>query len=108
MIGDFKFMDLLYSRYASPMDLIRLYISRGRFGEFVANVVDAENTRVREQAEKEEDWKLWFVYINSCSDESFSQWKKRVLSTGGKSEKKGDYDLTDDGIETIIDSVFEQ
>ena len=108
MIGDFKFMDLLYSRYASPMDLIRLYIRRGRFGEFVANVIDAENTRIREQAEKDDDWKLWFVYINSGTEESFVEWKKRVLSANSKSAKKNDYNLTDDGIQAIIDSVFEQ
>lgn len=108
MIGEFKFMDLLYSRYASPMDLVRLYISRGRFGEFVANVIEAENTRLREQAEKDEDWKLWLIYVHSYSDESFSQWKKRVTSTGSKSSKSSDYDLTDEGIRSIIDSVFEQ
>lgn len=108
MIGEFKFMDLLYSRYASPMDLIRLYVSRGRFGEFVANVIDAENERIREQTEKDEDWKLWFVYINSGSDESFLEWKRRVLRADGRNAKKSDYDLTDDGIRSIIDSVFEQ
>ena len=108
MIGEFKFMDLLYSRYTSPMDLIRLYINRGRFGEFVRNVIDAENERIREQAEKEDNWKLWFVYINSGSDESFIAWKKRILGGSSKRTKESDYDLTDDGIKSIIDSVFEQ
>lgn len=108
MIGEFKFMDLLYSRYASPMDLVRLYISRGRFGEFVANVIEAENARIKEQADKDEDWKLWLIYVHSYSDESFSEWKKRVTSTGGKSSKSSDHDLTNEGIQSIIDSVFEQ
>ena len=90
------------------MDLIRLYIRRGRFGEFVGNVIEAENERIREQAEKEDNWKLWFVYINSGSDESFADWKKRILGVSSTSTKKSDYDLTDDGIQSIIDSVFEQ
>lgn len=90
------------------MDLVRLYISRGRFGEFVANVIEAENARRAEQAEKDEDWKLWLIYVHSYSDESFSQWKKRVTSAGNQNRKTSDYDLTDEGIQSIIDSVFEQ
>ena len=44
-------MDLLYSRYASPNEFMNLYIEQGRFGEFVWNIVNLENTRRKEQAE---------------------------------------------------------
>lgn len=99
-------MDLLYSRYASPMDLIKRYISRGRFGNFVQSFLESENERKKEQAEKEDEWKLWMIYVHSYSEESFLDWKKRVLKAGSGKKTGGDNNLTNEGIMSIIDETF--
>lgn len=107
MIGELRFMDLLFSKYASPMDCIAFHINRGRFGEFVSDLVDRENERIMREAEKDEEWKLWTLFLHSSSGESFAEWKKKVLK---KTEKKRsrDEDLDDDGINAIINKVFNQ
>ena len=132
MIGEFKFMDLLYSKYANPLDLMNSYINRGRFGEFVSNVLEAEYERRKEQVEKDDDMKLWIMYVHCNAEESFYEWKKRVLrsvdnkksravrqighnpygrqyTTGllGCQEHFGDHDLDDDSISKIIDDLFD-
>ena len=99
-------MDLLYSRYASPMDLIKMYISRGQFGKFVASFLEAVNDSRKEQADKEEEWKLWMIYVHSYSEDSFVEWKKRVLKPGNKGKANNDYHLTNEGIMAIIDDTF--
>lgn len=78
-------MDLLYSRYASPMELMSIYINQGRFGEFVSEVVRLDNERKQEESEKEEDNKLWLAYLMSMSDVSFSKWKSEL---GNKANKQ--------------------
>ncbi len=125
-------MDLLYSKYANPMDLMNSYINRGRFGEFVSNVLEAEYERRKEQAEKDDDMKLWIMYVHTPVEESFYDWKKRVLkiaenkksravrrvghnpyqrqyATGslGCQEYFGDHDLDDESITKIIDDLFD-
>ena len=102
-------MDLLYHRYASPMDLVNSYINRGQFGKFVTSFLEAEYERRKEEAEKDDDWKLWMMYIHSSAEESFLDWKKRVLgNTGNNGKRKAnrDNDLTDDGINAIIADLF--
>lgn len=100
-------MDLLFSKYANPMESIALYIDRGRFGDFVTNIIDQENERIRKETEKEEDWKLWTLFLHSSSGESFNDWKKKVLRKADKKREHGsDENLTDDGIEAIINSLF--
>lgn len=99
-------MDLLYSRYASPMNLMKQYIKRGQFGKFVTSFLEAENERRKEQADKEEDWKLWMIYVHSYSEDSFYDWKKRVLKPGNQRKANNDYNLTDEGIQSIIDQTF--
>lgn len=108
MIGEFKFMDLLYSRYASPMDLIKQYINRGQFGKFVTDFLEAVNERKKEQEAKEDEWKMWMVYVHSYSysEESFYDWKKRVLKPGSKRKTSNDSDLTNEKIMSIIDETF--
>lgn len=76
-------MDLLFSRYASPLDFMKLYIDQGRFGEFVEGIIGLENKRRKEADEKENDDKLWQAYIHSMSDKSFIEWKKE-LKQGNK------------------------
>ena len=77
-------MDLLFSRYASPLDFMKLYINQGRFGEFVEGIVGLENKRKKEKQEKENDDKLWQAYIRSMSEKSFIEWKKELWQDGNK------------------------
>lgn len=78
-------MDLLFSRYASPLDFMKLYINQGRFGEFVEGIIGLENKRRKEVNEKENDDKLWQAYIHSMSDKSFIEWKNGLKEgKGGK------------------------
>lgn len=100
-------MDLLYSKYANPMDLMTTYINRGRFGEFVSSVIEAEYERKKEQLEKEEDMKLWLMFVHSETDKSFNEWKKLVLKSADNKKANRDHDLNDDSIKAIIDDLFE-
>ena len=79
-----EFMDLLFSRYASPLDFMNLYINQGRFGEFVEGIISLENKRKKEKQEKEDDDKLWQAYIRSMSDKSFIDWKKELKESSNK------------------------
>ena len=106
-------MGLLYAKYASPMDLIKMYINRGRFGEWVTSVLDEEHQRLKDEAEKEDNWKLWIMYTHLASvgavEESFVDWKERVCKPAIKNSAKGknsDTELSEDGIQTIIDGLF--
>ena len=54
---------------------MRTYIKRGRFGEFVYQVIDQENQRRKEEAEKEDDNRLWIAYVHSMADKTFTEWK---------------------------------
>ena len=72
-------MDLLYSRYASPSEFMRLYIEDGRFGEWVGQIISLENKRKKEQAEAENDRMLWEAYIRSGSDKTFGEYKEFLL-----------------------------
>lgn len=103
-------MDLLYSRYTSPMDLISLYISRGRFGKFVASVIDADHERKKAEAEQNEDWKLWVMYTqlmaNGLTDESFNDWKRRVCQPTTSTRRARDEDLDSNGMRSIVNKLF--
>jgi len=100
-------MDLLYSRYASPLELLDLYISQGRFGEFVRNIIELENERKAEEDKKEEDKKLWSLYLFNGSGKSFIDWKAEVLENSRQRVSKGkDENLTDSDIMGIINNVF--
>lgn len=102
-------MDLLYSRYASPQELIDLYISQGRFGEFVKNIIQLENERKEEEAKKDDDWRFWSMYLFSGSEKSFMVWKDEVIEHSKQKAVHGgtkDINMTDSDIEDIINKVF--
>ncbi len=104
-------MDMLYRAYSNPWDLIRMYINRGQFGKFVEGFLDAERKRREEQAEKDDTMKLWLLYVQMVahgqSDESFNDWKKRVLQTGdGNRARNRDDHLDNNGIKAIISDLF--
>lgn len=84
-----------------------MYINRGRFGEFVTSVIEAEYERRKAEAEKDNEWKLWTMYIHSMAEESFNDWKERILKPTGKSGGRNrDDDLTEEGIQAILDKLF--
>lgn len=58
---------------------MRLYIDQGRFGEFVTNIIDMDNKRKQEEAEKDDENKWFEIYVHSGSDKCFYDWKAEVL-----------------------------
>lgn len=101
-------MDLLYSRYSNPMDLIDRYIKQGRFGKFVHGFMEAEYERKKQEAERDNEWKLWVAYVHSYSDKPYDKWKEDIFQTRSTTRAgKSDADLTDEGIKSIIDSLFD-
>ena len=100
-------MDMLYRAYSNPMDLISRYINQGRFGKFVTGFLEAEYEKRKEEAEKDLDWKLWMMYINSYSDMSYGEWKDSVQkNASNRTRKNKDDNLTEDGIKSIVDKLF--
>lgn len=99
-------MDLLYSRYSNPMDLVNRYIKQGRFGKFVHGFMEAEYERKKQDAERDNEWKLWVAYVHSYSEKPYDEWKKQIFGTSTTKPKKSDADLTDDEITSIIDAAF--
>lgn len=101
-------MDMMYHRYSCPMDLIYSYINRGRFGEFVSEFLKSEHDRQKAEMDKDEDMKLWIMYCHSFSEDSFLDWKKKVLRIGSNGQSQGtDADLTEKDIKAICDDLFE-
>ena len=89
-------MDLLFSRYASPMEFMKLYINQGRFGEFVEEILAMDNKRREEENKKEDDNKLWIAYLLSgAKEQTFKEWKS-VLT---QKEEPVSYAMTTEQIE---------
>ena len=100
-------MDMLYRAYSNPLDLMNIYINQGRFGKFVAGFLESEYEKRKEEAEKDYDWKLWMMYINSTAEVSFGEWKRNIeKKASDKTRKNKDDDLTDDGIQSIVSKLF--
>lgn len=57
------------------MELVKMYINQGRFGEFVNRIIELENQRRKEEAEKEDEDRLWIAYVHSMSEKSFVEWR---------------------------------
>lgn len=79
---------MLYSRYSNPLEFMRLYIDQGRFGEFVTNIIDMDNKRKQEEAEKDDENKWFSLYVHSGSDKCFIDWKAEILSKQHSDEEK--------------------
>ena len=90
---------MLFSRYASPLDFMKLYIDQGRFGEFVEGIINLENKRRKEEKEKEEDDKLWQAYIRSMSEKSFSDWKNELSQ--GSNEQPETLSMTNERVADV-------
>jgi hypothetical protein len=84
-----------------------MYINQGRFGKFVTGFLEAEYEKRKEEAEKDLDWKLWMMYINSMTDMTFGEWKDSVhKNASDKTRRNKDDDLTNEGINTIVNKLF--
>lgn len=94
-------MDLLYSRYASPMNFMKIYMDQGRFGEFVTEIINMDCERQREEKEKEEEDRLWNAYIHSMPDESFNDWKSGLRISAHQKPKT--YSMNDNEVEAAIE-----
>ena len=101
-------MDLLFSRYASPLDLLNTYLDSGRFGEFVSNFLELENERMKEKAEHDDNWKLWMMYTRILPEKSFMDWKANLDNTAPTERTVIDTDLTAEGIQDIMDNLFSE
>lgn len=87
---------------------MRMYIKRGRFGEFVEECIDSENKRRSEEAEKENEQKLWLMYVHSRADKSFNDWKAEVLKPAAQHKGSRDENMTDEDITDIINGLFSE
>lgn len=102
-------MDLLYSRYSRPMDLMKRYIDRGRLGTFVQEVISLDYERKKQEAEKEQDWMLWVAYVHSYSDKSFTEWKKSVMKPASTTRRHGsDAEMTEKDVQAIMNGLFSE
>lgn len=88
------------------MDLVARYINQRRFGAFVQGFMEAEYERKKQEAERENEWKLWVAYVHSYSDKTYDEWKKQIFGTSTTKPRKSDDDLTDEAITSIIDAAF--
>ena len=92
-------MDLLYSKYSNPMDLMRLYIDNGRFGEFVSYILDMEYKRRKAEIEEKNDDRLWQMFLHSHPDKCFKDWKEEVMSNA--QEQQHSYSMTDQQVDAV-------
>lgn len=97
---------MLYTRYANPKELISMYVKQRRFGEFVDNVINKENQRRQKEADKENEQKLWQLYVHSMTNKSFNDWKAEVVQSSGTAPVGKDADLTDSDIDKIMEKLF--
>lgn len=106
-MGEFRFMDLLYSRYSNPMDLMNHYMDQGQLGKFVSNIIELEHERKQEENKKLEEQKLWSLYIHSMEDCSFNEWKKKVLKPAAPGRTR-DEDMTTSDALGIVNRFLPQ
>lgn len=73
-----------------------MYINNGRFGEFVTEVLAMNKKRKDEEAEKENDNKLWTAYLlGGAKDQTFNEWKAGLTMK----EEPVTYSMTTEQIE---------
>lgn len=103
-------MDLLFSKYADPFQFMRLYIDNGRFGEFVTEIVKTEHKKRIEQAKKENENRLFEMYVHSYSEKSYEEWKKdQGINKDDKTVSKNkDDDMSNEDIKNLLDSLFDE
>ena len=76
---------MVYQKYANPRDLFSMYIDSGQFDELVKNILTAEYERRKEEAEKENDRKLWEMFIHSDTTKSYNEWHAEIIKRAKES-----------------------
>lgn len=69
-------MDMLYHNYNNPHELMQMYIDNCMFSDFVTQVL-----------QKNDDRKMWELYLHSQSDLSFIDWKNKVTKQSTDTSK---------------------
>jgi len=72
---------MLFQKYACPIEFMKIYIEQGRFGEWVSEIISIDRQKKKEKAEKENEQKLWELYLHSFPDKSFNEWKEEAQKT---------------------------
>ena len=98
-------MDMLYNKYSNPLEFMKIYINQGRFGEFVDFIINIEVKKRIEQAEKENEDKLFQMYIHSYSDKTFEEWKDNAVTGNGNAPTSNSLSMTDQEIDDEINKT---
>lgn len=70
-------------------------------------MIEADYQRRKEEAEKDNEWKLWTMYTHSMFEGSFQEWKNEVCKPARQENARNrDDDLDEAGIQTILDKLF--
>lgn len=87
-----------------------MYIESGQFDELVKNILTAEYERRKEEAEKENDRKLWDLYLRSDTTLSYNDWHAEVMKKAktqtGSTTGKRDEDMTEKDIDNLLHKLF--
>lgn len=91
---------------------MNMYIETGQFDELVTNILTAEYERRKEEAEKENDRKLWEMYLHSDTTLSYNDWHAEIMKKGkskpenGSTTGKRDEDMTDKDVDNLLKRLF--
>lgn len=89
-----------------------MYIDGGQFGKLIEDLLDSEIKRRREEAEKENDRKMWELYLHSSTDKSYKEWHDEIMrnqkaqAKGANAPGKRDEDMTDEDVDTLLKKLF--
>lgn len=83
------------------MEFMKLYIDNGRFGEFVEEILAMDKKRKDEEAEKDNDNKLWTAYLLSgAKNQTFNEWKAELPQK--QKQEPASYAMTDEQVEAVM------
>lgn len=103
-------MDLLYSRYSNPMDLVERYVKQRRFGEFVQGFMEAEHERKKQVMDVVNECLLQNAYVQCCVHGlyggTFEEYKKAVTAPANTSGAKNTADMTENDIKALYIKLF--
>lgn len=92
---------------------MNMYIESGQFDELVSNILTAEYERRKEEAEKENERKLWEMFIHSDTTKSYNEWHAEIIKRAkerqpetGRYTLKRDEDMTDQDIDNLLKKLF--
>lgn len=87
-----------------------MYIETGQFDELVSNILTAEYERRKKEAEKENDKKLWEMYLHSDTTLSYNAWHSEIMkktkTQPASTTGKRDEDMTQKDIDTLLKRLF--